>query len=330
MQSDLFFRVGGCAGSYAALSENRPVYDMNAPDLQRRDAFRRELYGGRTTSYFIRYQDTFIIVDHGLGIEPLSEFINDMLDAEGCNDKVIHCVQSHYHEDHVSGMHANALLYNKKLTLRYYSPELSKFRGSPGRTERPMMQEIMSDCFREHEWPVTLEMLDEIGARREHVEFGLGDELKMEDVSVKTVSLQHPGGCSGFRFEFPNKKTIVVATDYEPPDEPDSAIVEFFSGADLLISDIQYRDAEYDGEMAIGRMKVPRRGWGHGTPRKTLSSILKCAKKPNSVRIVHHEPKRTDMELRLFYEETVRFLKDQGADHQFEYEFAHDGDVYWI
>lgn len=330
MRSDLLFRIGGCAGSFAAVSENRPVYDPGAPDLQRRAAFRRELYGGRTTSYFLRYKDTYIIVDQGSGVEPIAEYIGDMLRAEGVTEKVIHCLQTHYHEDHVSGVHANSLIFNKNLTLRFYSPELSAHRKEVGKIDVPMMQEVLAKCFREFEWPVTLETLHAIGAKHEHVEFQLGDVLELDDIKVHTTFLNHPGGCSGFRFEFPGEPIIVVATDYEPAEEPDARVVDFMEGASLLLSDIQYRESEYLGEQPIGRMAAPRIGWGHGTPERTLSTILKCQKRPGIVRIVHHEPKRDDMELRLFYEESANVLNTLNEGDAFDYEFAHDGDVFWL
>ena len=61
MLTSTLFRVGGCAGSFPAPSENRPVYDLSAPWRVRREPFRRDIYGGRTTCYFLRHKDTFIV-----------------------------------------------------------------------------------------------------------------------------------------------------------------------------------------------------------------------------------------------------------------------------
>jgi glyoxylase-like metal-dependent hydrolase (beta-lactamase superfamily II) len=335
MPTDTLVHIGGCGGSFAAPSENRPVFDPEAPWKLRREPFRRDIYGGRTTCYFLRHRDTFVVIDHGLGIDPVSEFILDILEAEQKKVHLIHCLQTHFHDDHWSGMQSNLLLFQKGLTLRYYSPELSPYRAEkedlpPGKT---MMQQVLEDCFPllKKYWPVTLETLDQIGARREHVSFRPGETLSLDGLPVATIPLIHPDGCSGFRFEIPGAGPVVVATDYEPPEQSDPAVVQFFDGARLLLADMQYRDSEYEGKQPIGRLTLSRRGWGHGTPGRLFPILKRCRHAPGMVRIVHHDPKRSDMQLRLFFEETVNLLGEKYhlAD-QLDYEFAHDGDVFWL
>ena len=324
--------IGGCSGSFAAPTENRPVYDPAAPWKVRRVPFRRELYGSRTTSYFLRHKNTYILIDQGLGVEPVSEFVQAMLKADGTKEAVIHCVQTHFHQDHIAGLRANELLFHPGLTLRFYSPDLGLFRSStetltPGAS---VMAQVLESQFRESYWPVTIEKLDLIGARREHVSFMPSHTIEIDDIKVRTIPLTHPGGCSGFRFEIPGVGAIVIATDYEPPEQPEEDVVEFFDDAQLLLTDVQYRDEEYEGSRPIGNMAMSREGWGHGTPRRTLPAILACKRLPKRVRIVHHDPKRSDMELRHFYEETVNLLEDWNAAKAFDYRFGHDGDIFWF
>lgn len=335
MRTTTLFRIGGCAGSFAAPSENRPVYDAGAPWQVRREPFRRDIYGGRTTCYFLRHKDTFIVIDHGLGIDPVSEFILDMLAAEQRKAAVIHCLQTHFHDDHWSGMRSNLLLFQKGLTLRFYSPDLTPHRvsGNAATFAATTMEQVLADCFPLNKtyWPMTLETLDQIGARREHVFFRPGETLALDGITVQTIPLTHPDGCSGFRFEIPDAGPIVIATDYEGPEDPDPALVEFFDGARLVLADMQYSDAEYEGKQPIGRLALARRGWGHGTPRRVFPILLRCSCQPRMLRVVHHDPKRSDMQLRLFYEETVNLLEDVYKPHNaFDYEFAHDGDVFWL
>jgi glyoxylase-like metal-dependent hydrolase (beta-lactamase superfamily II) len=334
MRTNTLFHIGGCTGSFASPSENRPVYDAVAPWQVRREPFRRDLYGGRTTCYFLRHKETFIVVDHGLGIDPISEFILDMLAAEHKKEHVIHCLQTHFHDDHWYGMQSNLLLFQRGLTLRFYAPDLSPYRAAgPGRAGINMMEQVLADCFPVDKsyWPVTLETLDQIGARREHITFRPGETLSLDGLRVDTIPLTHPDGCSGFRLNVPEAGPVVIATDYEGPPTPDPAVVEFFDGASLLLVDVQYRDSEYEGTKAIGRLALSRRGWGHGTPRRVFPILLQCSRRPRAVRVVHHDPKRSDMELRLFYEETVNFLEDVcKSAGLFDYEFAHDGDAFWL
>lgn len=333
MPTNTLFLIGGCAGSYPAPSENRPVYDSSAPWKLRREPFRRDLYGGRTTCYLLRHRDTFVVIDHGLGIDSVSDFILDMLDAEQKHESVIHCLQTHFHDDHWSGMQSNSLLFRKGLTLRFYSPELAPYRSGGAESVGPMMEQVLAVCFpkAKHFFPVTLESLEQTGARREHVIFRPGETFSLDTVRVHTLPLAHPNGCSGFRFEIPGAGSVVVATDYEPPEEPDRAVVEFLNGAHLVLADMQYSDAEYEGTTPIGRFLLPRRGWGHGTPRRLFPLWLRCPRPPRMVRVVHHDPKRSDMQLRLFFEESVNLLSDvyRAAD-RFDYEFGHDGDIFWL
>jgi len=331
MRTDTLFKIGGCAGSFPAPSENRAVFDPQAPWKVRRQPFRRELYGSRTTSFFLRRRDTFVIIDHGLGVETIAAFLVDMLKHEGQKHVVVHCIQTHYHEDHLSGLRASCLLFQKNITLRFYSPDLSAFRkSSDGRTDAPMMEEVLRSTFRECYWPVTLERLLDTGAQHEHVSFAPGDDLQIEGLRVRTIALSHPGGCCGLRFELPGKQDVVIATDYEPASQAAPEVVEFFEAAGLLIADMQYRDAEYAGEAAADGIAFARTGWGHGCPELTLPVILACKQRPQRVRISHHDPKRSDMALRMYYEETVNQLESWKWGRAFDYEFAHDGDIFWF
>jgi glyoxylase-like metal-dependent hydrolase (beta-lactamase superfamily II) len=329
MPTTTLFVIGGCSGSFSAPSENRPIYDLATPERFHVEPCRREVYGGRTTSYFLRHQDTFVIVDQGLGVEVVAEIILDMLAAEQKTSCLIHCLQTHFHHDHWSGVQANSLLFRKGLTLRFYSPELVPSpAGGP-----PIMEKVLEVCFppEKHYWPVNLALLDQIGARREHVSFRPGEALSLDGLVVQTMPLIHPNGCSGYRFEIPGVGPVVVATDYEPPEQPDPAVVEFLDGARLVLADMQYSDAEYEGKAPIGRFAMPRRGWGHGTPSRLFPLWLRCRRTPQMVRVVHHDPKRSDEHLRRFCEETSLLLcNDYGAAGRLDYEFGRDGDRFWL
>lgn len=343
MRSDTLFMVGGCSGSLPAPSENRPVYDAAAPRSYRRVPFRRELYGSRTTCFFLRHKNTFIVVDNGIGVEPVSEFILDMIASESIANPVVHCLQTHFHEDHLDGLRANALILAKQLTLRFYSPMLSALTecaaddGDNTYTEMcplsPTMEDVHGSLFCESYWPVTLEKLAEFGAKREYETFLPGSELSIGEVRVSTLPLRHPGGCIGYLLAVPGVGSVVIATDYEPPPNPEPEFVELISGARLVMCDMQYRDDEYAGKRAIGGRQencLPRSGWGHGTPNRVLPALLQCKQHPEMVRIVHHDPKRPDMDLRLFYEESTSQLEQMNDGPAIDFRFAHDGNIYWL
>lgn len=340
------FLIGGCSGSFAAPSENRPVYDPSVPRMMRRVPFRRDLYGSRTTSFLLRHDDTFIIIDQGLGVEPISEFVAAMLKAEDKTDATIHCLQTHFHDDHLEGLRSNSLFFQKGLTLEFHVPNLSAIGEicdtdssyppsgfAPACPTTPTMDDILAARFCSGYWPVTLDHLDRVGAKRESRQFIPGVELMLGDVKVRTLPLHHPGGCAGFRFEIPKVGPIVIATDYEPPARPDPEVVEFFDGAILLLADMQYRDAEYQGTIGVAgdeATAMSREEWGHATPERLLPMLLACPKPPERVRIVHHDPKRPDTDLELFAEESVAFLDNYTTSRSMDFGFAKEGEIFWL
>lgn len=345
MNSQTMFLIGGCSGSFAAPSENRPLYDPHAPRLVRRVPFRRDLFGSRTTSYFLRHKDTFLLIDQGLGVEPISAFLLEMLKAEGKTDATIHCLQTHFHDDHLEGLRSNALFFQKGLTLQFHSPNLSAIGDiygldstypPPKKTlacpDPPTIQHILANRFCAGYWPVTLELLDQVGAQRAYTQFVPGGEFPIGEITVRTLPLPHPGGCTGYRFEIPGVGPVVIATDYEPAPDPDPIVVEFFEGATLLLADMQYRDAEYQGEMAIGGdfgATMCREGWGHATPDLLLPLISGGSQLPARVRIVHHDPKRPDTDLQLFCEESQLQLERYTQGRRTDFQFAREGEIFW-
>jgi ribonuclease BN (tRNA processing enzyme) len=81
-------------------------------------------------------------------------------------------------------------------------------------------------------------------------------------------------------------KTVVYATDTEGYVESDRRLVQFASGADVLIHDAQYRAEDY-----ILPAK-PKQGWGHSTPEMAIA-VAQAAKVKRLV-LFHHEPQYSD------------------------------------
>ena len=65
--------------------------------------------------------------------------------------------------------------------------------------------------------------------------------------------------------------------------EQNEASAEFFKGADLLVHDCQYTQAEYEG----GKL-----GWGHSSFESTCPAAAKAGVK--RLALFHHEPLRSD------------------------------------
>jgi ribonuclease BN (tRNA processing enzyme) len=105
--------------------------------------------------------------------------------------------------------------------------------------------------------------------------------------------LCHPGLTYGFRIEYEGK-VFAYCSDNEPAlASPDhlAAMVEFMRGADILLHDCQYTEAEY----------VPRRRWGHATPRQAAHMATEAG--VGQLMLFHHEPAHSDEEVEALAEE---------------------------
>ncbi|MFW5784122.1 MAG: MBL fold metallo-hydrolase, partial [Spirochaetota bacterium] len=122
--------------------------------------------------------------------------------------------------------------------------------------------------------------------------------------------LNHPVSTLGYRFDYEGE-SIVTLFDHEPyrnvfPTDPDAegydeaaareaeAVAEheneriraFYAGADLVIHDTQYTQAEYEQKFV---------GWGHSTYEWAIKEAHKARVK--HLYFFHHDPLRTDDQL---------------------------------
>lgn len=330
-----FLLIGGCTGGYPAFHQPlRPRYansksaGENLPEPSPGgligEPFDRNLTGGRTTSYLIRHEETFITIDQGAGVETIAHVLMQLFEAESIKQPVVHCLQTHFHEDHLTGIRVNRLLSRENLQLVFHLPDFSSV--VPGvstlMSPRAIIEEYLRFSFQPPFWPVDYVTLTEMGARRMHSTFVPGDSFAVDDVQVSTRLLNHPGGSTGYRIELPGGKTIAILTDFEPYSIRDSA--DFISGADLLLIDVQYTNAEYDGEAAIHGAIMSRKGWGHGCPRLTAPLFAACKQRPKMIRIVHHDPHHSDFQLAGLQGELAAECASHGMN-PFDLEIARDG-----
>ena len=105
-------------------------------------------------------------------------------------------------------------------------------------------------------------------------------------VKVKMLhSYAHPQGVFIYRIEYAGK-ALVYATDTEGYIGGDQRLIRFARGANLLIHDAQYTQAEYASATA------PTQGWGHST-WNTAVEVAQAADVQKLV-LFHHEPAHDD------------------------------------
>ncbi|MBT5809743.1 MAG: hypothetical protein HOI19_05175, partial [Rhodospirillaceae bacterium] len=151
----------------------------------------------------------------------------------------------------------------------------------PSSSMRELISAQMDDVY----FPITMK---EFGSRVYFNDLNQG-EFEIDGISVKTMLLSHPGNCLGYRIDYKGR-SICYVTDNEMflPDSPQydpnygKKLAAFVEGADALITDSTYTDAEYASKV----------GWGHSC----ISQVADLAHRANvrTLYLFHHDPDQDD------------------------------------
>jgi len=238
-------------------------------------------YGGNTPCVEVRAGNEVIILDAGTGIRDLGINLAAELVSPGLT---AHLLLTHYHWDQVLGLPFFEPVYFAGNTIHIYGP-----RPQGSRTHT--LEDVIDTVFLPPFFPVTREQLQSTLVLHEldwESEFAIGD------VGVRTCRTNHPQGSLAFRIEA-DGGVFVYATDHEPGDaECDAAVRRLSNGADVLVSDAQYRPEEMGA----------KHGWGHGDWKSSVGLARETGAK--NLMLFHHEPVRTDDELDRILSETRR------------------------
>ena len=250
------------------------------------------VYGGNTPCVEVRFGETVFICDAGSGIRELGK---DLV-ARRPAPQQLHLLITHTHWDHIQGFPFFEPVYMPATQIRVYGRE-----GDVNRPYQLLSGQMSSDYF-----PVSFK---DLGASivDDHLEDG---QKKIDGVLVRSIPLNHPGGCLGYSFEKDGRK-IFYATDNEleitPGDVfPDpantgplrhfpKALVQAAHGADLLVLDAQYDDKEY----------ASRKKWGHSSCFSATDFAIQAGAK--NLALFHHDPESTDRKL----DETVHSCRQR-------------------
>jgi len=114
-------------------------------------------------------------------------------------------------------------------------------------------------------------------------EFAAGDVLTPgPGVRIRTAPLIHPNGAIGYRVEFGGHSVCYVTDTEHNKNALDLNVLGLIEGADYLIYDATYTDAEY-----------PRyAGWGHSTWQE---GVRLCNQADAELLVIfHHDPTHDD------------------------------------
>ena len=223
--------------------------------------------GGHTACVEIRCGDRLFVVDAGTGIGALGAALGDGAPEE------IDILLSHLHLDHVIG-----LPFFKPLHLG------RPVRIHAGNLGGASPKEALDRLFSPPLFPLRL---DEIDPAVSYHGFRAGEPLRLPDgMVVATCLLDHPSGSTGYRFDHGGRSVCYVSDveHHEPWPSPD--LVRFIRGADLVIYDAMFSEAQYPA----------CRGWGHSTWQ---AGVALCrAGEVGAMAIFHLHPAQDDAALR--------------------------------
>ncbi len=255
-------------------------------------------YGGNTPCIELCLEDSkrHIIIDSGTGIRDLGH--NLMHRCGNGSSRSLEIFITHTHWDHIQGFPFFSPLYDGKMSIKIYGPATD---------EHETLMNALGGQLSYRYFPIRENALS---AEIEYTELKEGCLDLGDGVILTTKYLNHPLRCLGYRFAY-RGKTVCTAYDREPfqnlfkmdPDDPDydetmvnegqTAVDEqnrgvdaFLSGADVLIQDGQYTEAEYQSS------KV---GWGHTSVERAIADGRQSGVK--RLVLFHHEPLRTDDQL---------------------------------
>jgi phosphoribosyl 1,2-cyclic phosphodiesterase len=215
----------------------------------------------------VRCGERLFIVDAGSGLVPLG------LDLVGNCPPVVDILLSHLHLDHIGGLPFFKPAMRQGNRVRVHCGNLG------GRTAEDALRRVYSPPL----FPVTLEQLP---GTFEHFGFKAGETLDFADgARVATCALQHPSGATGYRFDHGGRSVCYVSDiEHETPWPPEP-LRRFVEGADLVIYDGMFSEAEY------GRC----RGWGHSTWQAGVALCREAGAK--RVALFHLHPLHDDATL---------------------------------
>lgn len=231
-------------------------------------------YGGNTSCVTIEGTNVkdgvrrLGVLDAGTGIRQLGQALIG-------EDVDIIFILSHTHWDHIQGFPFFAPIYDPN--RRIYLSRLEKREGlfqllieQMDGTRFPLRQEQMQAQMKTYS-EAQVRHFAEAGYR------------------VSRIRVNHPGDTYGFRADLRGASVVYIPdNELDPPYEPLLSLenlTEFCRGADVLIHDAQYTEADMPH----------KRGWGHSV----VSRVRELAAAAGVGRLVlfHHDPDRSDDEL---------------------------------
>ncbi len=259
-------------------------------------------YGGNTSCVEVRADGELIVLDSGSGIRPLGKSLLAEFPGQPLNLTIL---ITHTHWDHIQGFPFFLPAYQAQHQIRILG-----YEGA-----REGLARIFSSQMEGPFFPVGFKEMPG------HIQI---DELRQLEFSVGRVRVHaafanHPGICVGYKL-LTSAGSIIYMPDHEPSlachtvakgdketdtkafaRSQDEKLIEFFSGADVLILDAQYDALEYKSHIH----------WGHGCVDEAVWLSLKSGIK--KLFLFHHDPDHNDLKIASMVEHARALVAAAGG-----------------
>jgi phosphoribosyl 1,2-cyclic phosphodiesterase len=222
-------------------------------------------YGGNTSCIELWAGDERIILDAGTGIRELGVALQQQ------DVRKARLLLTHTHWDHINGFPFFGPGFHPGRHFDIMAGHLA-----PGMKVR----EVFEGQMAQPTFPVPLEAMK---AELEFQEFRAGETFQFGAVTIKTAALNHPNGATGYRVEFGGRSVAYVTDTEHVVGRPDHNVLGLIAGADLVIYDCTYTDAEFPEHI----------GWGHSTWQEAIRLCRTAEAK--QLAIFHHDPNHDDV-----------------------------------
>ncbi|UKO98548.1 MBL fold metallo-hydrolase [Nostoc sp. UHCC 0870] len=225
-------------------------------------------YGGNTPCISMQVGGKRLIFDGGTGLHVLGQSLLRQMPIEA------YLFFTHSHWDHVQG-------------FPFFVPGFVKgnnfhIHGAIA-PDGSTVEQRLNDQMLHPNFPVPLQIMQ---ANLHFHDVHPGKPIQIDDVTVETASLNHPGEAVGYRVNWCGGAAVYITDTEHFPDRLDENVLWLARNADILIYDSTYTDDEYYSP------KSPKIGWGHSTWQEAVK-VAKAANVKTLV-IFHHDPAHDD------------------------------------
>jgi phosphoribosyl 1,2-cyclic phosphodiesterase len=212
--------------------------------------------------------DKRLIFDAGTGLHVLGQSLLRQMPLEA------HIFFTHSHWDHMQGFPFFTPGFVKGNDFHIYGAI-----APDGST----IEQRLNDQMLHPNFPVPLQIMQ---ANLSFYDIRPGQPIQIDDVSVETAPLNHPGEAIGYRVSWRGGAAAYITDTEHFPDRLDDNVLWLARNADILIYDSTYTDEEYHSP------KSPKIGWGHSTWQEAVK-VAQAANVKTLV-IYHHDPAHND------------------------------------